>query len=154
MRPLVILSLMLGVTSAQAFEIDLNKSDVESAKGRYLLEELTVAAKGRVTPGYLCVLDRSLFISERAPLVTDGDFVISRKPTGNVSLVFEPLDYKDKPTTEIYDWKRPVWFLSCDLFTSQTGLDASTFTPVDDIDGFAKYSDWVEHVLKKFRLDD
>lgn len=148
---MLFLSLTFAASAAHSFDMDLSEPEMVKLRGGYLVEELTVATKGRISFARPCTVDGRLMVSEEVEIKPDGDFIITRKPTGNFSLTFSPLDYRDKPTKEIYEIMRPIYFNPCGRFYF---YNLETLTPVDDIDGFTKYSDWAEHVLKTFKLNE
>lgn len=135
-------------STATAFEIDIGTPDIEQMKGYYVVGDLTVGTRARVSDP--CQENRQLFIFDSERVDPGGDFIATLKPNGNFSLEFAPVNYKGEPRTTLYGIMRPIVFPLCDLdrLLGATG----ELIEVDDVDGFTSYSDWAQSVLRRFPL--
>lgn len=142
------MALISVASTATAFEIDIETPDIERLKGYYVIGDLTVGTRARVS--IPCQENRQLFIFNTTRLDPEDDFIATLKPNGNFSLEFAPLNYKGEPRTTLYEGMRPIVFPLCDLdrLLGATG----ELIEVDDVDGFTSYSDWAQSVLRRFPL--
>lgn len=147
---LAVTAIVSIASSTSAFEIDLKFQEAEQLRGSYLISDLTVGSKARVT--HPCQENGKLFVFDTEAIEPRGDFIAMLKPNGSISLEFSPVDYMIKPETELYKSQRPIIFNPCEFLRS--GGYSGNLIEVDDIDGFTTYSEWAQSVIQRFPLKE
>lgn len=140
----------IGLASpVSAFDVDLNRREAFHDMGVYSVGDLAVSVKALIYTGFVCEKDQRLYLYDvpLSPISSNVYYEIQLRPDGTFDLTmkFE----NDVVPSSI--WYNTLVFHECHGATRNvTGTD---LFPVNSIDGYTTYSDWLSYMQERFQVD-
>jgi hypothetical protein len=133
-----------------AFELDISRKEIAERFEVFTVSDLALGQTGLVRAYYACYLGGQLHLYN-AVLESDrrfSNFEVELQPSGRYRLTFFINDWDEKPQTQINF--NNVVFESCE--EQMIDFMDGAF-PVESIDGFTRYSDWLENILATYEIE-
>lgn len=153
MKRLLTLTLIAsGLASPMsAFDLDINRSEALERIGVFTVSDLSVGVTGLVSVNFVCGLEGDLYVYN---MVLKGDrkftfFEIELQPNGEFALNFVNNNWEAEPNNTVT--ASALMFGNCNPSTIEL-LDG--IFPVASVDGFTSYSEWIDHMLTTYEIDD
>ena len=153
MKRLLTIALVVSGFSSPlgAFDIDVTRAELLERFGVFTISDLALGQTGLASANNACHSDGKLYIYN-ALLRTDrkfNHFEVELQPNGQYKLTFVNNDWDEQPQENI--GFNAVAFRSC----NQQTMDAmGGILPVESVDGFSSYSEWLDHMLTTYEIDD
>ena len=134
----------------RAFDIDVDRPEVDRMLGRYLLSDINVGQVASMSKLSICHQDNELHILNTTVLEerTFDHFEARRLPDGSFDLKFVSYHYSGERDNEISLWI--LQFSSCDYHRLRE--DVTESFRVNSVDGFTRYSEWLEFMLETYEI--
>ena len=153
MKRLLTLTLIAsGLASPlSAFDLDINRSEALERIGVFTVSDLSVGVTGLVSVNFVCGLEGDLYVYN---MVLKGDrkftfFEIELQPNGEFALTFVNNNWEAEPINTVTATE--LTFGNCNPRTIEL---VDGIFPVGSVDGFTSYSDWIDHMLTTYEIDD